>query len=48
MQANDLFRQNRLSFHIFPFQTDDILVSADKNIFVSEVELVMGRHPDVV
>jgi long-chain acyl-CoA synthetase len=46
-KSGDVFRRDESGCYWFVGRTDDMFVSGGENIFPSEVELVLARHPDV-
>jgi long-chain acyl-CoA synthetase len=46
-KSGDVFRRDASGCYWFLGRTDDMFVSGGENIFPSEVELVLARHPDV-
>jgi acyl-CoA synthetase (AMP-forming)/AMP-acid ligase II len=46
-KSGDVFRRDEDGCYWFVGRTDDMFVSGGENIFPSEVELVLARHPDV-
>jgi long-chain acyl-CoA synthetase len=46
-KSGDVFRRDENGCYWFVGRTDDMFVSGGENIFPSEVELVLARHPDV-
>jgi long-chain acyl-CoA synthetase len=46
-KSGDVFRRDANGCYWFVGRTDDMFVSGGENIFPSEVELVLARHPDV-
>ena len=46
-KSGDVFRRDASGCYWFIGRTDDMFVSGGENIFPSEVELVLARHPDV-
>ena len=46
-KSGDVFRRDAAGCYWFVGRTDDMFVSGGENIFPSEVELVLARHPDV-
>jgi len=46
-KSGDVFRRDASGCYWFVGRTDDMFVSGGENIFPSEVELVLARHPDV-
>ena len=47
-KSGDVFRRDETGCYWFVGRTDDMFVSGGENIFPSEVERVLARHPDVV
>jgi long-chain acyl-CoA synthetase len=47
-KSGDVFRRDENGCYWFVGRTDDMFVSGGENIFPSEVERVLARHPDVV
>jgi acyl-CoA synthetase (AMP-forming)/AMP-acid ligase II len=47
-KSGDVFRRDENDCYWFVGRTDDMFVSGGENIFPSEVERVLARHPDVV
>ncbi len=46
-KSGDVFRRDDTGCYWFVGRTDDMFVSGGENIFPSEVERVLARHPDV-
>jgi long-chain acyl-CoA synthetase len=46
-KSGDVFRRDASGCYWFVGRVDDMFVSGGENIFPSEVELVLSRHPDV-
>ena len=46
-RTNDVFHRDRNGFFTFIGRADDMFNSAGENIYPSEVEAVLARHPDV-
>jgi acyl-CoA synthetase (AMP-forming)/AMP-acid ligase II len=46
-KSGDVFRRDEAGCYRFVGRIDDMFVSGGENIFPSEVEMVLGRHPDV-
>ena len=46
-KSGDVFRRDENGCYWFIGRNDDMFVSGGENIFPSEVELVLARHPDV-
>src|SRR4051794_2307109 len=46
-KSGDVFRRDENGCYWFVGRNDDMFVSGGENIFPSEVELVLARHPDV-
>jgi long-chain acyl-CoA synthetase len=46
-KSGDIFRRDANGCYWFVGRTDDMFVSGGENIFPSEVERVLARHPDV-
>ncbi len=47
-RTGDVFRRDRDGFYYFLGRTDDMFVSGGENIYPSDVERMLERHPDVV
>jgi acyl-CoA synthetase (AMP-forming)/AMP-acid ligase II len=45
--TGDVFRRDGDGFHYFVGRTDDMFVSGGENIYPSDVERMLERHPDV-
>jgi acyl-CoA synthetase (AMP-forming)/AMP-acid ligase II len=45
--TGDVFRRDADGFHYFVGRTDDMFVSGGENIYPSDVERMLERHPDV-
>jgi acyl-CoA synthetase (AMP-forming)/AMP-acid ligase II len=45
--TGDVFRRDENGFHIFVGRTDDMFVSGGENIYPSDVERMLERHPDI-
>jgi len=45
--TGDVFRRDTDGFHYFVGRTDDMFVSGGENIYPSDVERMLERHPDV-
>jgi acyl-CoA synthetase (AMP-forming)/AMP-acid ligase II len=45
--TGDVFRRDGDGFHYFVGRTDDMFVSGGENIYPSEVERMLERHPEV-
>jgi long-chain acyl-CoA synthetase len=45
--TGDLFRRDAHGFHYFIGRTDDMFVSGGENIFPTDVERMLERHPDI-
>jgi len=45
--TGDVFRRDADGFHYFIGRTDDMFVSGGENIYPTEVERMLERHPDV-
>jgi long-chain acyl-CoA synthetase len=45
--TGDVFRRDDDGFHYFVGRTDDMFVSGGENIYPSDVERMLERHPDV-
>jgi len=45
--TGDVFRRDAAGFHYFVGRTDDMFVSGGENIYPTEVERMLERHPDV-
>ena len=45
--TGDVFRRDELGFHYFVGRSDDMFVSGGENIYPSEVEKMLERHPAV-
>jgi acyl-CoA synthetase (AMP-forming)/AMP-acid ligase II len=46
-RTGDVFRRDANGFHFFAGRTDDMFVSGGENIYPSDVERMLERHPDV-
>jgi acyl-CoA synthetase (AMP-forming)/AMP-acid ligase II len=46
--TGDVFRRDANGFHFFIGRTDDMFVSGGENIYPSDVEHMLERHPDIV
>jgi long-chain acyl-CoA synthetase len=46
--TGDVFRRDENGFHFFVGRTDDMFVSGGENIYPSDVERMLERHPDIV
>jgi acyl-CoA synthetase (AMP-forming)/AMP-acid ligase II len=46
-KSGDVFHRDENGCYWFVGRTDDMFVSGGENIFPSEVELVLARHPDI-
>lgn len=47
LKTGDVFRRDANGFHYFVGRTDDMFVSGGENIFPSDVERMLERHPAV-
>jgi acyl-CoA synthetase (AMP-forming)/AMP-acid ligase II len=45
--TGDVFRRDENGFHTFVGRTDDMFVSGGENIYPSDVERMLERHPDI-
>jgi long-chain acyl-CoA synthetase len=45
--TGDVFRRDADGFHYFVGRTDDMFVSGGENIYPSDVERMLERHPDI-
>jgi long-chain acyl-CoA synthetase len=45
--TGDVFRRDAQGFHYFVGRTDDMFVSGGENIYPTDVERMLERHPDV-
>jgi acyl-CoA synthetase (AMP-forming)/AMP-acid ligase II len=45
--TGDVFRRDDNGFHYFVGRTDDMFVSGGENIYPTDVERMLERHPDV-
>jgi long-chain acyl-CoA synthetase len=45
--TGDLFRRDPQGFHYFIGRTDDMFVSGGENIYPTDVERMLERHPDI-
>ncbi|HLH98685.1 MAG TPA: class I adenylate-forming enzyme family protein [Xanthobacteraceae bacterium] len=45
--TGDVFRRDVQGFHYFVGRTDDMFVSGGENIYPTDIERVLERHPDV-
>src|SRR5581483_6269801 len=45
--TGDVFRRDENGFHYFVGRSDDMFVSGGENIYPSDVERMLERHPDV-
>jgi long-chain acyl-CoA synthetase len=45
--TGDVFRRDRNGFHYFIGRTDDMFVSGGENIYPTDVERMLERHPDI-
>jgi long-chain acyl-CoA synthetase len=45
--TGDVFRRDRDGFHYFIGRTDDMFVSGGENIYPTDIERMLERHPDV-
>jgi acyl-CoA synthetase (AMP-forming)/AMP-acid ligase II len=45
--TGDVFRRDENGFHTFIGRTDDMFVSGGENIYPSDVERMLERHPDI-
>jgi len=46
--TGDVFRRDENGFHFFVGRSDDMFVSGGENIYPSDVEHMLERHPDIV
>jgi long-chain acyl-CoA synthetase len=46
-RTGDVFRRDREGFHYFVGRTDDMFVSGGENIYPTEIERMLERHPDI-
>jgi acyl-CoA synthetase (AMP-forming)/AMP-acid ligase II len=46
-RTGDVFRRDRDGFHYFVGRTDDMFVSGGENIYPTDIERMLERHPDV-
>ncbi len=46
--TGDVFRRDENGFHSFIGRTDDMFVSSGENIYPSDVERMLERHPDIL
>jgi acyl-CoA synthetase (AMP-forming)/AMP-acid ligase II len=46
-RSGDVFRRDKNGFHYFAGRTDDMFVSGGENIFPTDVERMLEKHPDV-
>jgi long-chain acyl-CoA synthetase len=46
-RTGDVFRRDGNGFHFFVGRTDDMFVSGGENIYPSDVERMLERHPDI-
>lgn len=47
-RTGDVFRRDENGFHFFTGRTDDMFVSGGENIYPSDVERMLERHPGIV
>jgi acyl-CoA synthetase (AMP-forming)/AMP-acid ligase II len=47
-RTGDVFRRDANGFHFFVGRIDDMFVSGGENIYPSDVERMLERHPDIV
>lgn len=47
-RTGDVFRRDDNGFHFFVGRVDDMFVSGGENIYPSDVERMLERHPDIV
>jgi acyl-CoA synthetase (AMP-forming)/AMP-acid ligase II len=47
-RTGDVFRRDENGFHFFVGRVDDMFVSGGENIYPSDVERMLERHPDIV
>ena len=45
--TGDVFRRDPQGFHYFVGRTDDMFVSGGENIYPTDIERMLERHPDV-
>jgi acyl-CoA synthetase (AMP-forming)/AMP-acid ligase II len=45
--TGDVFRRDAQGFHYFVGRTDDMFVSGGENIYPTDIERMLERHPDV-
>jgi long-chain acyl-CoA synthetase len=45
--TGDVFRRDQNGFHYFIGRTDDMFVSGGENIYPTDVERMLERHPDI-
>jgi long-chain acyl-CoA synthetase len=45
--TGDVFRRDALGFHYFVGRTDDMFVSGGENIYPTDIERMLERHPDI-
>jgi acyl-CoA synthetase (AMP-forming)/AMP-acid ligase II len=45
--TGDVFRRDKHGFHYFIGRTDDMFVSGGENIYPTDVERMLERHPDI-
>ena len=45
--TGDVFRRDANGFHFFIGRTDDMFVSSGENIYPTDVERMLERHPDI-
>ncbi|HEY6259202.1 MAG TPA: class I adenylate-forming enzyme family protein [Xanthobacteraceae bacterium] len=45
--TDDVFRRDAQGFHYFVGRTDDMFVSGGENIYPTDIERMLERHPDV-
>ena len=45
--TGDVFRRDENGFHYFVGRTDDMFVSGGENIYPTDVERMLEKHPDV-
>jgi acyl-CoA synthetase (AMP-forming)/AMP-acid ligase II len=46
-RTGDIFRRDRDGFHYFVGRTDDMFVSGGENIYPTDIERMLERHPDI-
>ena len=47
-RTGDVFRRDENGFHFFVGRVDDMFVSGGENIYPSDVERMLEKHPDIV